>query len=143
MSLFLGAGKGTLLLIVLSSLDWTKSKICNTFFFTYRPKKDTDEFQTSFLENMGLQNNNQVQLTTKNKNPEIPNNYNLKCNCCESVFRKSWELKKHLDQMHSQKLTPLKSANVTPENIILYKRHIGKVIHTMYRSYRTMYLQSY
>ena len=84
----------------------------------------------SFLGNLGLQNNNQVQLTTKDKNPEIPNNYNLKCNCCESVFRKSWELKKHLDQMHSQKLTPLKSANVTPENIILYKRHIGKVKHT-------------
>ena len=62
------------------------------------------------------------------KNPEIPNDYNFKCNGCESVFRKNWELKKHLDQMHSQKLTPLKSANVTPENIILYKRHIGKVI---------------
>ena len=64
------------------------------------------------------------------KNPEIPNDYNFKCNGCESVFRKNWELKKHLDQMHSQKLTPLKSANVDTENIILYKRHIGKVKHT-------------
>ena len=30
--------------------------------------------------------------------------------------------------MHLQKLAPLKSANVDTENIILYKRHIGKVI---------------
>ena len=88
----------------------------------------------SSLGNLGLQNSSQLQPTTKNKNPEknpeIPNNYNFKCNGCESVFRKSWELKKHLDQMHSEKLTPLKSANVDTENIILYKRHIGKVKHT-------------
>ena len=88
----------------------------------------------SFLGNLGLQNSSQVQLTTKNENPvktsEIPNKYNFKCNGCESVFRKGWELKKHLNQMHSQKLTPLKSANVDTENIILYKRHIGKVKHT-------------
>ena len=86
------------------------------------------------MEKLGLQNRNQVQPTKQNKNPEkipeMPNDYNLKCNSCESVFRKNWELKKHLDQMHPQKLTPLKSADVTPENIILYKRHIGKVKHT-------------
>ena len=59
------------------------------------------------------------------KNRELSKHFY--CEGCGSEFSKQDELKKHLDQMHSEKSTPLKSANVTVDNIILYKRHIGKV----------------
>ena len=81
--------------------------------------------KVAFLQNLGLQPRKKLKSNSK-KTCEKKIIFN--CNGCEESFQNKIDLKKHLNLIHLKMSRPLKNSNVNAENIILYKRHIMKVI---------------
>ena len=109
------------------SHNYKSKSICKVLESKIEVVDEIEQAKIAFLQKLGLQPLNHINsICTKN----VEKLKLFKCNGCESSFTNRVNLKKHLNTIHLRKLRPLRSSNVTADNIIAHKRHSIKVNHS-------------